>query len=377
MLPFLSFFEELDFGDEEQAPRQRQGPRLPRRRGGGEDRPVQWRRLALLAVALAVVLIAGYWYVTRCQHNQDVASYHTYVQKVNAVNAQATNIAGQLQTDFLDPNQKPTSLAAALTQLAQLQQSAAQDARRINPPAALATVHIAFVWTQELRAEALRTLAGEIPQVFNAVDATSLALPVDRVATATASYQRLSAADILYTDLFVKNAEDTLASKGITGVSFTNVAYLNPALAGFTTPDGMSAILQGIYANSNPKLGNTRGTSITATPPSVNNVTLDPTTTVSVPDTSSNGSVTMAVTDTNTGAVEVTNVRISAYQSGQLIGSQLIPTLAAGASATVHFTFIPPLTVAVSLKAKADPVPGETNLTNNVFIAKARFKLGA
>jgi hypothetical protein len=55
---------------------------------------------------------------------------------------------------------------------------------------------------------------------------------------------------------------------------------------------------------------------------------------------------------------------------------QVIPTLAAGASASVKFTFIPPLTVAVSLKALADTVPGETNRNNNLFIAKARFQLG-
>src|SRR5262249_18538709 len=75
MLPFGSFFEELDFGEEPPPPQQKRGPRIPGRGGGGggddyddpeDDGPrrgglggggLEVRRLALVAVAIVVVLV--------------------------------------------------------------------------------------------------------------------------------------------------------------------------------------------------------------------------------------------------------------------------------------------------------------------------------
>src|SRR5258705_13568966 len=120
MLPFSSFFEELDFG-EEPPPRERRGPRMPGRRDDegphdpdDGDRPrrggiggggPEIRRLALVAVAVVVILIVGYWYVQRCQRSEEVSSYKSYVRSANAVTAQANRVAKKLETTLLKQGQ--------------------------------------------------------------------------------------------------------------------------------------------------------------------------------------------------------------------------------------------------------------------------------
>ena len=59
------------------------GPRGGGIGGGG----IEMRRLVLVGVAIVILLIAGYWYVQRCQRNEEVDAYKSYVNSANAVTA--------------------------------------------------------------------------------------------------------------------------------------------------------------------------------------------------------------------------------------------------------------------------------------------------
>ena len=106
-------------------PQQRRGPRMPGRGGGGgggrdDDEDVDDGHAAAglaaaaasrcagscwSAVAIVILLIGGYWYVQRCQRNEEVDAYKSYVRDANAVTAQANRVGKKLRRRFLKQGQ--------------------------------------------------------------------------------------------------------------------------------------------------------------------------------------------------------------------------------------------------------------------------------
>jgi hypothetical protein len=264
MLPFGSFFEELDFGEEPPPPPQKRGPRIPGRGGGSggddfddpdEDRPrggglgggVEVRRLAIVALAIVLVLVGGYWYVQRCQRNEEVSSYKSYVRNANAVSAQANRVAQKLEASVLKQGQTPAQLQADLNEIAKNQQAVVNAAERPEraglDEGAAAPLRRGAAAAAERLSGVAKALPGTFQGAKDSVDS-------QKAAALALIFSRVLAGDIVYSDSFKGPAVKLLDDKNISGVAIDDSQFVGSNLLSFSDPKSMSARLNSILGTS-------------------------------------------------------------------------------------------------------------------------------
>ncbi len=414
MLPFGSFFEELDFG-EEPPPPQRRGPRIPGRGGGGggggdepddfdDDRPgggggrgiggtggLEVRRLALVAVAIVVVLVGGYWYVQRCQRSEEVSSYKSYVRDTNAVTAQANRVAQKLQTTVLKQGQTPQGLQADLNEIAKNQQAVVNAAGNVGAPGSMKELQRRYVEAQQLRLNGLTGVSKALPDVFKGTGDT---IDSQQAAAISLLFARILAGDIVYSDSFKGPAVKLLGDKDISGVAIDESQFVPATLLGFADPTRMAARLQTIKGGTVPEVPaacqqnpngpgcpdqskqqtGIHGTSIEAV--TINGTTLNRADVTDVP-TDPNNQNQIVVSVKNGGDFQETQVEVTAFIDSDPVGDKaIIPVFDAGTTASVTFKFDPLFNkTKQSVKIVVKPVQGEENTANNSATYQVIFKL--
>ena len=273
MLPFGSFFEELDFGEEPPPPQQKRGSRIPGRGGGGgggddydedvDDGPrrgglgggggLEVRRLALVAVAIVVVLVAGYWYVQRCQRNEEVSSYKSYVRDANAVSAQANRVAQKLQATWLKQGQTPAQLQTDLNEITKNQQAVVNAASDLSSPGAMKELQRRYLEAQQLRLNGLTGVSRQLPATLKATNGN---VDTAKAAALSLLWLRIASGDVVYSDSFKGPAVKLLDDKNISGVALDDSQFVGPTLLSFNDPTKMQARLQTIIQGA----GNTSQT---------------------------------------------------------------------------------------------------------------------
>jgi CARDB protein len=415
MLPFGSFFEELDFGEDPPPPPQKRGPRIPGRGGGGgggddydedvEDGPrrgglgggVEVRRLALVAVAIVVVLVGGYWYVQRCQRNEEVSSYKSYVRDANAVSAQANKVAQKLQATWLKQGQTPQGLQTDLNEIAKNQQAVVNAAEGLSSPGAMKELQRRYLESQQLRLNGLTGVARQLPATLKATNGN---IDTAKAAALALLWLRIASGDVVYSDSFKGPAVKLLDDKNISGVALDDSQFVGPTLLSFNDPTKMQARLETIVQGSTPSVsaecqqdpnsaacknsppppsnctsGNCiHGTSIEAT--TINGTTLNRDTVTDVP-TDPNNQNQIVVTIKNGGDFQETQVEASAFIDSDQVGDKaIIPVFDAGTTASVTFKFDPLFNkTKQSVKIVVKPVQGEENTANNSATYQVIFKL--
>jgi CARDB len=411
MLPLLSFFEEFDFDDEpprreRRLPRLRLGGRVEEEelddhdepphggggggggRGGGPRRSigggVQWQRIGLLALALVVLALVGYWQLTSCQRSAEVKSYKNYVTAVNDISRQADANGKELATAILKQGQTPTGIETSVLRIAQSQAALVAKTQALKVPGGMSQVHPFLIEAQKLRANGLAGMAKALKDAFASVDrkAQSPTVASDKVAAVSLLFARVLAGDIVFSDSYQGNAQAVLGKHTIRGASIdaSQMVDVKNTLQ-FIDPGSLGDLMNGIASlttqNPNQNPAGPHGTGIDGAAILPANTALDPGSTTSVTAATGGSPNQFAVTVKNTGCCVETSIQVRGLLDGKVLGTQTIPLLQANTTATVKFNFTPLFGVDVhTLQADVDKVPGETRLDNNKAVYKVRFKLG-
>lgn len=373
MLPFLSFFDELDADDEPD--REQRRSRVPGRGGRGP----QLQRLLILAGVLLVVLVVGYWQITSCQHQQRVDSYKHFVRDANAVSRDANTVGKRLQDAFLKQNQTAGGLVTAVGTLASSQNAVVRRAQSLRGPGGLAQVAPFLLQAEQLRLVGLQGLSTSLRGAFGAADKKTGAIPNDKVATALLLYYRVLAGDVVFQDSFQRPATDVLKQKNIKNVQLDDSQFVStPMLAllsSNTFSEKLVSLAGGVTSGGGaPGANAVIGTSIISTVSDGTTLTPNPTT-PDIVKAVGNDSDAYVVTVKNGGDVQVSAVPVTVLSGGKAIGTQTIAILDAGQTTSLTFKFNPQYQGVTKLKVEVAPVTGEKNQSNNHNDYQIEYKL--
>ncbi len=407
MLPFSSFFEELDFG-EEPPPKERRGSRMPGRRDdegpddpGDDDGPrrggiggggIELRRLILVGVAIVLLLIGGYWYVQRCQRSEEVDAYKSYVRSANAVTAQANRVATKLEQTALKQGQTAAQLQTDMNEMAKNQQAVVTAAGGLNPPGTMDELQARFLEAQQLRLNGLTGVAKALPEAFKDANGNVTA---EKAAVVSLLFARVLAGDIVYTDSFKGPAVKLLDDRDVSGVALDDSQFVSSNLLSFVDPAKMAARLTSVAGGGGgseptpecvadptaegcapPNTTTTAGLHGT----SIETVTISGTTLnandVTEVETDPDNQNSIVVAIKNGGDFQETQVEVQAFVDSEQVGDTgTIAVFDAGTTANVTFKFEPLFNKAKqSVKIVVKPVAGEENTANNSRTYSVIFK---
>jgi hypothetical protein len=365
------------------------------RRGGIGGGGVELRRLALVAIAIVVLLIGGYWYVQRCQRSAEVDSYKSYVRSANAVSAQANRVATKLEATLLKQGQTSAQLETDMTEIAKNQQAVVTAAKGLSAPGAMKELQARFLEAQQLRLNGLTGVSKALPAAFAGANGN---VPAEKAAAVALLFARVLAGDIVYSDSFKGPAVKLLDDRNVSGVALNDSQFVSSNLLSFTDPTKMAARLTSIAGGGGGSVTpspecvadptapactptdttKTTGTGLHGT--SIETVTISGTTlnandvTEVTTDPNNQNSIVVAVK--NGGDFQETQVEVQAFVDSTQVGDTgTIPVFDAGTTANVTFKFEPLFNKAKqSVKIVVKPVAGEENTANNSRTYSVIFK---
>ncbi len=391
MLPFLSFFEELDLDDEPTQTRTQErrggartlrsrfggrggdgdGPNGGARRGGRPSGP-QLQRLAALAVAVVVVLGIGVWQIRSCQRNQEVDSYRNFVRDANAVTQASNTVGQQFQRALVKQGQTPQGLTAALDQQIRAQGRAVANAEQLSGPGGMEALRPQLVSAMQYRRNGLEGLRRSLDAAFNSRGANGQ-IPQEPVNAVAGMYARHVASDDDYRDSYQASATDLLEQEDIRGVRIDDSTFVPTNLLRFADPRQMTQRLVGIAGGTRRGTGggqtNTnvaRGFSLERVVFGPKSQTLEGQRPPITLDLGNEGENFFRATVRNSGEAQETDIEVQVLLNGQREASSRIVVLDQGASETVDIPIDQPepgeeYTVQVTVV----PLANETRRENN------------
>lgn len=381
MLSFLSFFD--DFDEPPQSTRERAQMASPAAaRGKGPQ------RLLVLGVGVLVLLVAGYFLVQRCQRDREISTYQGYVAKTNEVAKGSAAVGAEFSQALLTSGQTPAKLNEALARQIEVQTQLTRNAETIEAPDSMRPYDPFLVQTMQYRVSGLKGFQTALEGAFAAAG-TSGQVPLEQAAVVAATFQRLIASDVVYTDSFQDPAKRVLADRSI-NAAVDNSQFVDPKLVEFAAPQRMQSILDALLAGSaipeggeegaSGGTGQLHGTALISTLFAPGGVRLDPSITNEV-DSANN--MALSVTVQNSGDVTEVSIKVNVVLRAQGMDDRTLPTgeittLDPGAEATVEIPFGLSDIVfddIVTAKVTVEAVPGEQNLDNNVGVYKIQFRL--
>ncbi len=371
----FDFFDEPETGERSPTPgRQRAqragGPPPPERKGPGGIPPTA-RLAGLIAFGILIVVLLVLW-VQSCSGTSTHSSYKNYLGKIQQLATDSNRLGSSLATAISTPGIKAGDLANKMNSLAQQQQADEQTAVGIKPPSQLVVQHRNVVESLQLRVDGLTGLASALRA---GAGSTKVSETATNLATQT---QYLVASDVLWQAKFQLPTKTLIGRDGITDLTVPASRFLQEQgvdSSAFWTP-----VVERLNGNSTSG-GNTGGKAIgtqligvTALP---KNQQLSPTQLNTVVDTTNLG---FAVQVKNSGDVQVASVQvtITIKQTKPISATRTIALINPGATATVTFKGLtqPQFVVRTTLEVDVQPVPGETNPSNNSASYPVIFSLG-
>ena len=362
-------------------------------RGGGIGGGIELRRLILVGVAIVLLLVGGYWYVQRCQRNEEVDAYKSYVNSANAVTAQANRVGAKLEETILKQGQTAAQLQTDMNELAKNQQAVVTSADELDSPGSMDELQARFLEAQQLRLNGLQGMAKALPDAFEGANGN---VSTDKASVISQLFSRVLAGDIVYSDSFKGPAVKLLDEQDVSGVALDDSQFVGPNLLGFVDPKTMAARLTSIAGGgsggtteqtpecqANPEAEGctppaTTGTGLHGT--SIETVTISGTTLnaddVTEVETDPDNQNSIVVAVKNGGDFQETQVQVQAFVDSEQVGDTgTIPVFDAGTTANVTFKFEPLFNKAKqSVKIVVKPVAGEENTANNSRTYQVIFK---
>ena len=387
MPAFLSFCDD----EYDEAPPERE----TRRRGGGPAAPrgKGAQRLLVLAVGVLVVLVAGFFLVQRCQRDREVSAYQGYVQKANEVAKASATVGSEFSAAILTAGQTPDGLNQALQRQIQAQQQAARNAETIEAPDGTRAYQPFLVQSMQYRVSGLQGTQKALQAAFDAAGTTGQ-VPLEQAAAVAATFQRLIASDVVYTDSYQDPVKGALASRSI-NATVENSQFVDPKLIEFAAPQRMQSILNALLGGvpvdngteggesadgTTPADGQLHGTTLISTVFAPGDIQLDPSI---VNEVDSANNMAFAVTVQNSGDATEVAIKVNVTLRAKGMDDRTLPTgeittLDPGAEGTVEIPFGLSDIVfddVVTAKVTVEKVPGEENVDNNIGVYEIQFRL--
>ena len=346
----------------------RRGPRGPQRPPRGPKNLTPLLRLVgLIAFAILIVVLLVFW-VQSCQASSKEKTYKSYMTKVSEVAGSSQQIGKQLNQVLLAQGQKEAQLEQKITGLARQEQLDVQRAQQITPPGTLRDEHNALIQALEYRVSGLNGLASALAATAKSKDTTRAG------SLLAAQMQRLLASDVIYQDSFKAPSAQQLNRQGVTGTNDSGGPLVPDSnflqSADLVTPTAMITVLGRIRgAATTPSTGGLRGTNIETLKVLPAGTELSTSTqTKIVPSTNMTFQLTVKNSgDSQESSIPVT-LKIVQSSGGTIVKRATIDFISPGETKPVTFggdfskiTFAAPATV----KVEVQPVPGETNTSNN------------
>lgn len=402
MPAFLSFFDddyELDEPPPSRASRKRPTmPSTPRGKGP--------QRLLVLVIGILIVLVAGYFLVQRCQRDREVSSYQSYVSQSNEVAKASGTVGSEFSAAILTAGQTPDGLDKSLTREIQSQQQIAKNAAELSAPDGVSSYKPFLVQSMQYRVSGLQGLQKALRDAFTSAGTTGQ-VPLEQSAAVAATFQRLIASDVVYSDSYQEPVKQVLAQKSI-NATVEDSQFVDPKLIEFAAPQRMQSILNallggvpvdggGTVVTSTDAEGNVitstegaatgdtgsgalHGTTLISTLFNPGGTQLDP---ASVNEVDSANDMSLAITVQNSGDATEVSVKVNVVLRAKGMDDRTLPTgeittLDPGAQGTVEIPFGLSDIVfdsVVTAKVTVEKVPGEQNIDNNIGVYQIQFRL--
>ena len=364
---------DFDFFDDEDAPswEEPEGSeasppgteRGRKRRGSGFQPPRNLtpllRLVGLIALAILVVVLLVVW-VEGCAADAKLDRNRTYLADIGAIGNASARLGQQLATTLTTPGLKQEDLDAKLNGYAQTAENQMQQAEDLNAPGQMVVPNAGAVEALRYRVNGIRGLQAAFRE---AADETDASIAGEQLLAQT---RRLLASDIIWSDSFQEPAEVVLQDEGIEGLDVPSSEFITADE--LVSQSSLAAIwtrVQGAADGGTTSGLHGSGIAYVKALPSGQLLSTTTETTIKVTD-----ELKFEVGVEDTG--ESTEVRIKVTltipkQPDAIVKTASIPIIDAGETKAVVFTVgaLVPFGEQTSVKVDVDPVPGETNTTNN------------
>ncbi len=371
----FDFFGEEEPPSWEEPPEGTPGPprdRPPRRGsrfGGPGNLTPLLRLIGLIALAILIVVLLAVW-VEGCASDRQRDRYTDYMGEVGAVGNSSAQLGQQLNALLISPGLNQEDLDAKLGGFVQTAQNQVERAEDIGAPGPLHTAHEGAVEALRFRVNGLEGLRTAFQETTDATDATAAGEAL------AAQTQRLLASDIIWADSFKARAEGVLAEEEIEGLEVPSSEFV--ATADLTTAGDLAAIWQRIQgASTGGTPSGLHGSQISSVKvlPSGQLLSTTTETTIRVTD---DLAFEVAVEDSGDSQEVSIKVTLTIPKTPDpIVQTQTIAIIDPGETKTVTFEVgaLVPFGEQISVKVDVDPVPGETNTSNNTFEYPVIFTL--
>jgi hypothetical protein len=364
---------EFDFFDEEEAPSWEEpegfeavppGAERGRRGRGSRFGPPRnftplLRLIGLIALAILVVVLLVVW-IEGCAADAKRERNSSYLADIGAIGNASARLGQQLSTLLTTPGLNQEDLDAKLGGYVQTAENQVQRAQDLNAPGPMEVPNAGAVEALRYRANGLRGLQTAFKETADETDASAAGELL------LAQTQRLLASDIIWTDSFQEPAEVVLQEEGIEGLDVPSSEFVTAD--DLVSQSSLAAIwqrIQGASTGGTPTgLHGNQIASVKALP-SGQLLSTTTETTIQVTD-----ELAFEVGVTDSGESQEVRVKVTLTipkQPDPIVLTETIPIIDPGETKTVRFRVgaLVPFGEQTTVKVDVDPVPGETNTSNN------------
>jgi hypothetical protein len=281
------------------------------------------RLIGLVALAILVVVLLVVW-VEGCTADAKRERNSAYLADIGAIGNASARLGQQLSTLLTTPGLNQEDLDAKLGGYVQTAENQVQRAQDLNPPGPMVIPNAGAVEALQYRANGLRGLQTAFKETVDETDASAAG---ELLLSQT---QRLLASDIIWTDSFQEPAEVVLADEGIEGLDVPSSEFITAD--DFVNQSDLAAIWRRV-----------QGASTGGTPGGLH------------------GNQIASVKALPSGPLTIPK------QPDPIVLTETIPIIDPGETKTVRFRVgaLVPFGEQTTVKVDVDPVPGETNTSNN------------
>jgi hypothetical protein len=317
------------------------------------------RLIGLIALGILVIVLLVVW-VEGCTEEAKLDSNRTYLADIGAIGNASARLGQQLGTLLTTPGLNAEDLDAKLGGYVQTAENQMQQAQDLNAPGQMEVANTGAVESLRYRVNGLRGLQ----QAFKeAADETDASVAGGMLLEQT---RRLLASDIIWSDSFQEPAEAVLSDEGIQGLDVPSSEFVTTD--DLVSQSSLAAIWQRIKgAATGGTTSGLHGSGIAYVKalPSGQLLSSGTETTIKVTD-----QLAFEVGVEDTGESQEVRIKVTLTipkQPSPIVKTATIPIIDAGETKSVTFKVgaLVPFGEQTTVKVDVDPVPGETNTTNN------------
>lgn len=373
---------DFEFDDEPAAP-SRLGTR------GGKSAPYKparmrrtpnWSRILVAGAVAGIVLFLVFLIISSIFGARKNAAYRDYFNEVDRIVSRSDAQGEEMESLLTEPaGTDRARIVARIDTLSGRADKLVKEAREVEPPKAMSSIHDWLVMSLDYRANGLDALQKSLTTALG--NGTPKAAAPD----VAASVQRLLASDVVYGDSYATAARAVLAQEDVDGAKVPESVFLKQAE--WASPAAVQLVLERLDAagstaatkgKKNVKVKGVQGTQLTGVSVSPSGQTLSA---QSVTEIEGSGDTAIEVTVQNGGEAQQTRIPVTITLRGDNTEPKEykgeIESVDPGESATAKIAIddIPTFGDLLQMTVSVAPVVGEKITTNNSGTYSVMFKL--